>query len=256
MKRTRQEKTKDFDNFYNNSKETFEKLRNQDINAEKFQREYMLCVCPGSRAGGTDKRMVEVFWGSRPYEFETQGKSWKTLSENGATLLFYRNDTGDITISIFPAYTDFRKPIETSITLYSWLDPKSLNNQKFVTSLWNDFMSYMEYTSLDGKPSFRQKIRISYLRNFKPLIIDNKWYPTKFSDFYKDILKWILTVGLSGFVFYVVTLLNKPKETNIENIIKPTNKQIEKISTQIDKIIDEMKKEKKDTLKINKEKTR
>ena len=254
MKRTRQDKTKDFDDFYNNSKETFENLRIQDLNTEKFQREYMLYVRPGSRGGGTHKRMIEVFWGARPYEFETQGNSWKALSEKGATLLFYRNDTGDITISIFPAYTDFRKPIETSITLYSRHDPKSLNNQKFVNSLWRDFMSYMEYTSLDGKPSLRQKIRIYYLRNFKPLIIDNKLYPTKFSDFYKDILKWVLSVGLSGFVFYLVTVLNQPKVNNTENILKSTSKQIEKISTQIEKISDEMKRVKNDTTRIIKTK--
>jgi len=98
MNRTRLNKTNDFDIFYNNAKDIFENLRDKDLNAERFEREYRLNVCPGSRAGGTDKRIVEVFWGARAYEFETQGKTRKSLAEKGATILFYRNDTGDITM--------------------------------------------------------------------------------------------------------------------------------------------------------------
>ena len=36
----------------------------------------MLYVCPGSRNGGTDKRIVEVFWGSKVFEIETQGRTF------------------------------------------------------------------------------------------------------------------------------------------------------------------------------------
>lgn len=54
----------------------------------------MLCVCPSSRNGGADKRVVEVFWGSKVFENETQGRHSKSLTEQGSTLFFYRNDTG------------------------------------------------------------------------------------------------------------------------------------------------------------------
>jgi len=146
-----------------------------------------------------------------------------------------------ITISIYPAYTEYRKPIETSITIYSWLDPKKLNNRNFINSLWNDFMSYMEYTSLDGKPTFKQKLRISYLRNLKHLTIGSNWFPTKSSIFCKDILKYVLTVGLSGFIFYIAILIKRPKETKAEILLENTNKKIDKISIQLDKILNKKK---------------
>src|SRR5690606_38982747 len=183
MKEIRLKKIEAFDNFFDNCDSIFGKLRDEDKRVEKFEREYMLRVCPGSRAGGSEKRIVEVFWGFRPYEFSTQGKNWKSLVEYGSTLFFYRNDTGDITITLYPAKTDFRKPTEDHIVLHEWFDPRKLNNHNFIKSLWNDFIAYMEVTSLDGKPDRIQKIRILYLRNFKPLVIESKWRETKFSVF-------------------------------------------------------------------------
>lgn len=205
MKRNRQDRNKDFDTFYDKSKGIFRNLQQSDRRTEKFEREHMLCVCPGSRSGGTDKRVVEVFWGSKIFETKTQGRHWKSLTEQGSTLFFYRNDTGHVTVSLYPAYTDFRKPIEDSITLYSWLDPLKLTKKKFVESLWQDFIAYMECTCLDGTPSWRQRIRIEYLRFTKHLIINKEWNPTRFNCFLYDILKFILTVGLSGFIIYFVT---------------------------------------------------
>ena len=137
MKEIRQRKIKDFELFYDNCESVFTNLRNEDKRAEKFENEYILSICPGSRAGGNEKRIIEVFWGARPYEYITKGNTWKSLVEKGATLFFYRNDTGDISISIYPAKTEYIEPIESHIVLHEWIDPKKLNNPKFVKSLWN-----------------------------------------------------------------------------------------------------------------------
>jgi hypothetical protein len=236
MIRTRLDKRNDFDEFYDKSEKIFKDLRDNDKRADKFESEYMLSVCPGSRNGGTDKRVIEVFWGLRQYDFETQGRNWKALTETGSSLLFYRNDTGDITISIYPAYTEQRKPFETSITLHIWLDPNRLKREKFVLTLWNDFMAYMECTSLDGNPTIWQRLRISYLRTFKHLVIDNKWMPTKFSNRRNKILDFLLTVGLSGFVFFLITFFSQPSETKIETQLKMVNKNLENVSTQLDRV--------------------
>jgi hypothetical protein len=142
MKRNRQDRNKDFDTFYDESKDVFRSLQQSDRRTEKFEREHMLCVCPGSRNGGTDKRVVEVFWGSKVFETETQGRHWKSLTEQGSTLFFYRNDTGHVTISLYPAYTDFRRPIEDSITLYSWLDPLKLKKELCKISLARFYCVY------------------------------------------------------------------------------------------------------------------
>jgi hypothetical protein len=236
MARTRQERRNDFDEFYNSAKDTFISFRDEDTRAEKFERIYMLSVCPGSRAGGNNNRIVEVFWGSRPFETITQGNSWKSLTEYGATLLFERDDSGYVIISIYPAGTDNKKPIESSISLKIWIDPIKLKDKSFLKSRWNDFMAYMEYTSLDGNPTIWQRLKISYLRNFKHLVVDKKWQPTKFSEFSKDVLKWILTVGLSGVIIYFVTLFTQPKTTETEIQLKEVNVNLESVSKELDEI--------------------
>jgi len=237
MARTRLDRRNDFDEFYGTAVATFTRFRENDSRAEKFQREYMLSICPGSRAGGTDKRMVEVFWGGRNFEIETQGRNWKALTETGATLLFTRDDNGFAIVSLYPAYTENRKPIETSITVNIWLDPEKLKDEKFLKSLWDDFMAYMEYTSLDGNPTLWQRLRISYLRHFKHLVIDNKWTPTKFSASISRIRDLIVAACFSGAVLiYFVNLTTKPNTTETDTQLKEINKNLENVSKQLDKI--------------------
>lgn len=237
MKEKRLQKIKDFEKFYDNSESVFTKLRENDKRVEVFQNEHMLCICPGSRAGGDEKRIVEVFWGARPYEFETKGRNWKSLSETGATLFFYRNDTGDVTISLYPAKTEFRQPIEDYIVLHEWVDPKKLNDHKFIESLWDDFIAYMEKTSLDGKPTFYQSLRIWYLRQFKHLVIKQTWTPTKFSKFIERVLKIATTVLFSGAVLiYLINVTTKPSTTETEILLREVNKNLETVSSQLDSI--------------------
>jgi hypothetical protein len=232
----RMNKVKDFEKFHNNCNEIFTKLKNNDYRAEFFQNRYMLCVCPGGRAGGNEKRMVEVFWGKRPYELEAKENQKRLLTEEGATLFFYRYDEGDITISLYPAKTEFREPIESYIFLYKRLNPNKLNNEKFIKSLWNDFIAYMEVTSLDGEPTICQQLRIFYLRKFKHLVIENKFMPTKFYEFCREIFKWVLTVGLSGVIVYFVTIMTQPKTTETENHLKNINQSLKTISHQLDSV--------------------
>lgn len=236
MARTRQERKDDFDEFYNSAKDTFIAFRDQDPRADKFERLYMLYVCPGSRAGGNNNRIVEVFWGSRPFETITQGNSWKSLSEYGATLLFERDDSGFVMISIYPAGTENKKPIESSISLKLWIDPIRLKSNSFLKSLWKDFMAYMECTSLDGNPTYKQRLRVSWLRYFKHTVVKKTWLPTKFSGFTKDLIKWVLTVGLSGVIIYVMTILSQPNTTESEIQLKNVNEKLEIISKQLDSI--------------------
>ncbi|WP_064198646.1 MULTISPECIES: hypothetical protein [Emticicia] len=62
MARTRQDRRNDFDEFFRTAVATFTEFRDNDPRAEKFQNIYMLNICPGSRAGETNNRVVEVFW--------------------------------------------------------------------------------------------------------------------------------------------------------------------------------------------------
>lgn len=231
MRDKRLRKISDFNKFYTNCTSIFNNFNNENNNRiKRLQDLYMLTICPGSRAGGNENRIIEVFWGSRIYDSKTNGIRSKFLIEEGATLLFFRNDTGDITISLYPSKTEFRKPIEDSISLHEWIDPKKLNDEKFIRSLWNDFISYMEVTSIDGNPTPCQRLRVHYLRYFKHLVIDNKYINTKFSIDIKQIFKWVFTVGISGCIIYLFTLVLQPSSDE-------TNKHLEKISHQLESII-------------------
>lgn len=238
MKEKRLRKISFFESFYDKCESTFNNLRDNDKRSivEDFENEYMLCVCPGSRAGGTEKRIVEVFWGKRPYEFETVGSSWKALVETGATLFFYRNDTGDISIYLYPAKTEFQQPIEKLIVLHRFINPKKLSKKGFIKSLWNDFIAYMACTSLDSKPTLLQRLRISYLRFFKRLVIDKKSRPTRFWNSIIYISKWIFTVGLSGMLIYFLTIIIQPNTTETEIQLKEINNNIKVLSKQLDRI--------------------
>lgn len=236
MARTRQDRRNDFDEFFRTAVATFTEFRDNDPRAEKFQNIYMLNICPGSRAGGTNNRVVEVFWGSRPFETITQGRNWTALTEYGATLLYERDDSGFVIVSIYPANTDNRKPIESSIILDIWLDPIKLKDKSFLKKHWNDLMAYMESTSLDGNPTLLQRQRVSYLRTFKNLVVDSIWTPTKFSVFVREVFKWALTVGLSGIIIYALTQLTQPKTTETEIQLKEVNRNLETVSKQLDTI--------------------
>ena len=237
MARTRQDRRKDFDEFYKTAESIFKTFRDNDPRAEKFERIYMLSVCPGSRAGGNNNRVVEVFWGSRPFETITLGNSWKALTEYGATLLFERDDSGFVIISIYPAGTENKKPIESSISLRLWIDPIRLKDESFLKKQWNDLMAYMECTSLDGNPTILQRLRISYLRNFKHLVIDNKWSPTKFSVSITRIRDLVVAACFSGAVLiYFVNVSTKPKTTETDAQLKEVNKNLEIVSKQLDQI--------------------
>lgn len=229
MKRNRVDRRADFEKFYNNSREVFQTICSSDLSAKVFCNEYILNICPGSRAGGCDKTIVEVFWGFRLYEVECKGNKMKSKTETGATLYFCMADTGHVMVSLYPAHTEKIRPIEDSICLYNWLDPKCLNNERFIKSVWNDFMAYMQYTSLDGTPSLWQRFRVWYLRLVKHLIVDNKWQPTKLHIGCMEVVKYTLTVGLSGCLVYLVTLFTQSNDSKIVEQLQQLNSNIEKI---------------------------
>src|ERR1019366_103989 len=116
------------------------------------------------------------------------------------------DDNGHVIVSLYPAYTENRKPVETCINLHIWLDPSRLLEKSYLKNCWEYFMAYMEYTSLDGNPTKIQKLQVWYLRNFKFLIMDNKWTPTKFSVFIRGVFKLVLAACFSGAVLiYLIT---------------------------------------------------
>jgi hypothetical protein len=139
---------------------------------------------------------------------------------------------------LYPAYTDTRKPIEDSITLAVWKDPARLNEPRQLHRDWNHFLAYMACTSLDGNPTWMQRLDVWYLRHFKHLIIADKWMPVKAADAAWDVLKYVLTVGLSGFIFYAVTMLTaKQADNKTELEVKKVRSEVQAVTAKLDSAV-------------------
>lgn len=234
MKNKRSKKIEDFKDFFNDCENIFNKVKQNNIRTTFFKNAYNLIISPGSRAGGTEKRIVEICWGARLYEFEPVSETkWESKTETGAYLLFYRHDKGDVTIFLYPAKTDFQEPIENNIVLHKLINPKKLKQNKFILSLWSDFIAYMECTSLDGEPTCCQRLRVFYLRTFKNLIINNKYNLTRFVKLFNYIVKWTFTIGCSGGIIYLFT---QPLNTETKTLLKKVNQNIETVSKHLEEI--------------------
>ena len=185
--------------FREEAEEIFHGFKNEDLhqkkgNIEEYQNNYMLearKIYVAVDEDGLDsiemKNLFVVWWGHK--EIERHNTTWGQLDsrkmERGATLLIQQNIDGYVTIDLYPAYlfteryernsngklilppnrTVIRKPsTEDFIRLRERIDPTSLCEGKIQRSIWDDFNAYMEYTRLDGKPSYKEQYRINQLR--------------------------------------------------------------------------------------------
>ena len=65
---------------------------------------------------------------------------------------------------------------------------------------WHKFMSYMQCTSLEGKPTIEDRLRVWWLLFTKPQTVDGKTTTPKIRIVTVRLLQFAATVGLSGFL--------------------------------------------------------
>lgn len=146
-------------------------------------------VAPGLReAGGlrssrNGQRFFEVFYGARDVNGQHDLKSdrlnagWRAQEETGAALLYRQGDDGAVTVYLYPAKTDKLAPVEDAIMLERVTETAALTGRGIMAKHWRTLRSYAEVTSLDGEPSWADKLRIAYLRMTKPQIRDGRVHP-------------------------------------------------------------------------------
>ena len=215
---------KDFETFYDKSKEIFEPYKDKDDRTKYLQATHMLQICPGTRNGGVDKRYVEVFWGSKAYDTNEEIKDDFRLhkviySEHGSMLTFYKNENGFASIYLIPAGTELTHPYESGICWKQKVNPSRLLNKTYIDKVWNAFMAYMEVTQLDGNPSWIQKIHIWWLRNSRHVVVGKEWQPIKAFVFTKQVAKWVMTVSFSGLAIFLLQLWLIPSPAEHENVV-------------------------------------
>ena len=158
--------------------------------------------------GGLDDKQFEVFYGNRPIGGtksigQNLGTNIKVDIAHGASLRYMRTDDGRVLCVLNPAESENLKCPEEGIILEIIKEPAELSRK--AKKHWKSFMAYMETTCIDGEPGWRDKLRTYCLRNFRSLIFTESTNPPRAKQFGATILKYVLTVGLSGFLILLVT---------------------------------------------------
>ena len=229
----RMKRIKEFERFSDNAKEIFGALAEKDDSNKRLANLFSLCICPGGRFGGTNKKELEVFYGNRPIDHITiisHNSEPKTKLEiaKGATLAYYRTDDGNVVCNLYPAKSQNQTPPEEVILLEYIKRPEKLS--KRAAYHWKMFIAYMEVTCIDGDPSIFQRLRVFYLRNFKQYITEKILRDRKCLVLFKEVFKYVLTIGLSGFLILVFTLI----KNNIDD--KDAQSKYQKVATTLDTV--------------------
>lgn len=189
-----------FSDFQRTGKEIIEDLEKK-YGAIFFSDIYTFCVTPHGRDGGKDRTIFEYFYGKRPFD----GNSTRHFVECGATMLYQRHDDGYVSCLLYPASSENMRRMEDFIFLKRHLLPQKLT-KRLLRRQFKYFISYMQVTSLDGSPTWRDRFTIARLMLTKPTVRDGKFVPITLITCIWEVIKFTCTVGLSGFLLYLIQL--------------------------------------------------
>lgn len=219
-----------FDKFYEDAKELFESYADSTPECKRLGDLHSLCICPGWRHGGLDKRIVEIFYGNRPFDSVTTidknlQPTKKLETAHGATLSYERTDDGQVLCDLYPAASENFRPPEDFIRLGVVKNPATLKSKS--KQHWKTFLAYMQVTCLDGKPSIFQRIRVFYIRIFKERFVNGTVQRRKASEFTGAIVKKAaLVASLFQASSYIIAKTSEAIEAVIQRIDQNTSKNL------------------------------
>ena len=205
----RKSRIEDFEAFQKTVEKAFKSLQNQNADYRTLVDYYGFTVCPKGRDGGQDPRHTEIFYGNRVYDQEkkfTENFKVSThfLAESGAELSFFRDDFGYVCVQLFPAKSKYGRQFEDSILLHAHYEPHKLLKHSIQKKLVRQLNSYMAITCLEGKPSCCDKVRVLFMRLNKRMIVKEEIQPVRIIKWMGEVLRFVLTVGLSGFLLTII----------------------------------------------------
>lgn len=218
---TRHKRYSDFKSFLESANDRFTRYCQGDKDARRFDAIYHLCIAPGGRMGGIDKRQLEVFFGQRQYDVQEKygdnlRRSQRLLTERGATLEYVQDDLGRVHCCLYPAASEGMKPLEDFIQLPMIDDPKRLSSDRDVRRHFRYLVAYMQCTSLDGEPRLAERLLVGWLRVTRTCGIDGRMQMPRIKSAFHEIVKFGLTVGLSGFLLaFVVWAYSRGETQNV-----------------------------------------
>jgi hypothetical protein len=225
-----------FEQFFVSAKERFSEIHTNYKPHYDLRNSYRFYIVPGSRNGGRDTTIVDVFFGHRAYRSSKKVNGMQIIIQNeiayGTSLFYYQVDTGDILVKLNPAFTEKHKAREEFIIIDYIKNPKKLLNTRFLRKHYKYLVSYLAVTSIENKPSIIDRAIILYLRMTKRYYNNETTYEPRINKYLSNAFKLILTVGFSGFLLAFIPLFasqnrNKELEKQNEIIIENQNKIIE-----------------------------
>lgn len=254
--------------FYKNANDIFNNLQSKDVSSQTYKRRCMFHVCPGSRAGGDNPDVVDVFWGSQPVKRIDKRDGFEMLTEDGVTMLFNLLPDGHVSITLYPAKTKVMRPIEDCILLHRFCKATWLLKERNQKALWRDFMAYTECTSLIGNPSILQRLRMFWVKYSRPVCINSVQQPIRVLQHIRRIITFGLSVGLSGFLLVAVQQCHKEESkdysplieqnnTTIDNVLKTQEeilKETKSVNASIDSVVKQVPQLRKDSANMSKKK--
>lgn len=126
-------------------------------------------VADGGRSGA-DARLFEVYYGSRQLRGAEDFSNPRLEAEagapveEGAALCYRQGDDGAVTVTLLPARRDGVKAEEDAIQLAHYADPAALTGRGELEMHFGALRAYAEATSVDGAPTWAQRLRVAALR--------------------------------------------------------------------------------------------
>lgn len=219
------QKYRDYERFFRRSKAMFRAYEKVDTHSHDLSRTYGFCPVPGGRNGGQEKRLVQIFFGSRPFDSTTQfvtddksgipSRQLRLLTEAGALLQYYREPSGAVTCLLMPAQVENMGGMEDFIVLDRISNPLKLLDRAVTWRHWQYLISYMHCTCIDGDPNLLDRAKTAWIR-FKNLrVVKNEEAGTILGKWFWKSVSFALTIGLSGFL---LLLLPKPPTPDVSKV--------------------------------------
>lgn len=167
--------------FFRHSKEFFSQIARLDPRIQEFGKLYSFVTIPGGRNGGRDRRMVEVFFGTRPFDREYRDRLGDEpgadllILESGATLQYYRQDDDRVVVFLYPpvAITE-RNPSPNAYILDVIRHTHVLTGTGRLKRHLRYLLATMETYSIDANPTLIDRAYIFWMQKTKYHVIGPK----------------------------------------------------------------------------------
>lgn len=210
---TRRARYDDFDAFSQAAPRLYRQARRRVSGADYYKQAYDFYVVAGGIEGANSPRLVDVFFGSRPFDsnvrthgapVHTRHAAMQLHAERGALLRYEQLDSGEVICSLWGARTTHRAPREDFFLLDTLRNPAVLQSPGVIRHHLRWLIAQMGWSSLDGIVLPWHYLRIVRLWGFRRRGVDGRVQPTRAWNGLLKVGGWVFTVALSGCVLYFV----------------------------------------------------